>query len=196
MLLGSELVGFYGEDCFNGALVAAENAPGTQNFGPASKRQPIHGYQDQKLAPEANAGKPHCPCDGTRPPTLPQPRPGRPRHRSSTTSPLRTAQHPFRPARDVAPRQGQPTGRPPVQRRRRAIIPKPQRAPSRPAVSGRRVRGELLAPRARNTKRQMPSRTSARRHLPERSDGCFPRSALLACARRLAALHGSTKSRF
>ena len=76
------LVSFRGEDCVNGALCGAENAPGTQNFGPASKRQPIHGYQDQKLAPEAHAGKPHCPCDGTRPPTLPQPRPGRPCHRS------------------------------------------------------------------------------------------------------------------
>ena len=113
MLLGSELVGFYGEDCFNGALVAAENAPGTQNFGLASKRQPIHGYQDKKLAPEAHAGKPHYPCDGTRPPTLPQPRPGRPRHRSPATSPLRTAQQPVRRVRDAAPRKGsQPTGRP------------------------------------------------------------------------------------
>ena len=84
-----------------------------QNFGLASKRQPIHKYQDQKLAPEANAGKPHCPCDGTRPPTLPQPRPGRPRHRSPATSPLRTEQQPARPARDVAPRKGSPpTGRP------------------------------------------------------------------------------------
>ena len=158
MLLGSELVGFYGEDCFNGALVAAENTPGTQNFGLASKRQPIHGYQDQKLAPEANAGKPHCPCDGTRPPTLPQPRPGRPRHRSPATSPLRTAQHPVHPARDVAPSrgptQGQPTDRPPFQRRRRAIMPKPQGPPSRPAVPARRECGELLSPRARNTKRQ------------------------------------------
>ena len=100
------LVSFRGEDCVNGALCGAENAPGTQNFGPASKRQPIHGYQDQKLAPEALAGKPHCPCDGTRPPTLPQPRPGRPWHRSPATSTVRTAQQPVRPARDEAPRKG------------------------------------------------------------------------------------------
>ena len=41
-------------------------------------------------------------------------RPGRPRHRSPATSPLRTEQQPARPARDVAPRKGsQPTGRPP-----------------------------------------------------------------------------------
>ena len=42
-----------------------------QNFGLASKRQPIHKYQDQKLAPEAHAGshtalateqgRPRCP---------------------------------------------------------------------------------------------------------------------------------------
>ena len=47
------LVSFRGEDCVNGALCGAENAPGTQNFVLASTRQPIHGYQDQKLAPEA-----------------------------------------------------------------------------------------------------------------------------------------------
>ena len=54
-----------------------------QNFGLASKRQPIHKYQDQKLAPEAHAGshtalateqgRPRCPspapdAHGTAPP--------------------------------------------------------------------------------------------------------------------------------
>ena len=35
-----QLVSFRGEDCVNGALCGAENAPGTQNFGPASKSSP------------------------------------------------------------------------------------------------------------------------------------------------------------
>ena len=160
--------------------MAAENTPGTQNFGLASKRQPIHGYQDKKLAPEANAGKPHCPCDVTRPPTLPQPRPGRPRHRSPATSTRRTAQHPVRPARDVAPRKGsQPTGRP----SNAAVAPSSPSPRELPPVPPSPVDESVASSshRARQTQStKKTSRASARRHLPERSYGCFPWSRPLS----------------
>ena len=170
------LVSFRGEDCVNGALCGAENAPGTQNFGPASKRQPIHGYQDQKLAPEANAGKPHCPCDEQGRPRCPSPAPDA----HATAPPPRVPLE--RRSTPSAPRATRPHGR---AASRPAALPTPpsRRHPQPPESSlpSRPPRSTSVASsshRARETQSRKPSQASARRHLPERSDGCIPRSCL------------------
>ncbi len=82
---------------------------------------------------------------------------------------------PKRPApASAASAVGRPTGRPcnavvaPSSQSPRELPPVP------PSPVDERV-ASSSSPRARNTKRRKPSRASARRHLPERSYGSFPR---------------------
>ena len=120
-----------------------------------------------------------------RPPTLPQPRPGRPAA-SYTRARLerRSAQSPPRATQPHGRAANRPAARPTPPSRRH---PQAAGPPSRPAVPVDEC-GELLLPRAR-TRRQKTEPNGAGQNVRGTVDGCIPTVARLSlCAKAGAAL--------